>query len=78
MRTLLFYTPTTKKQGRVGEMAQWAKGLAAKPDHLGLIPKTHMVEGEKKKSYKLPCDHHNIYTQIKKNLIQVDLVHPPE
>lgn len=28
-------------------MTQQAKGLAANTDHQGLIPKTHMVKGEK-------------------------------
>jgi hypothetical protein len=29
-----------------GEMAQWVKRLVAKPEALGLIPGTNMVEGD--------------------------------
>lgn len=32
--------------GVAGGMAQWVKALAAKPDHPGWIPGTHMVEEE--------------------------------
>jgi hypothetical protein len=39
--------PVSKKQTRAGEMAQWVKALAAKPDNLNSIPRTHMMEGEK-------------------------------
>lgn len=36
-----------KEGSWAGEVAQWIGVLAAKPDDLRLIPKTHMVEGEK-------------------------------
>lgn len=30
-----------------GEMTQWVKDFATKPDNLDLVPGTHMVEEEK-------------------------------
>lgn len=35
-----------KKEERVSEMAEWVRTLAVKPDHLGLVPGTHLVERE--------------------------------
>lgn len=29
-----------------GEMTQWAKVLATKPELLSLLPRTHLMEGE--------------------------------
>jgi hypothetical protein len=29
-----------------GKMAQWVKAPAAKPDCLGSLPRTHLVEGK--------------------------------
>lgn len=40
-------------------IAQWEKELAAKPEDLGLSPRTYMVEGEERPSCKLFSD---IYT----------------
>lgn len=34
------------KGGGGSERAQWVQELAAKPDHLGSIPGTHMAEGK--------------------------------
>lgn len=36
-----------------GELAQWVKVPAARPDDLSSVPRTHMVDGE-----KVPSDHH--------------------
>lgn len=37
-----------KKFSRAGEMAQWLERLAIETDDLNLIPRTHMMEGEKR------------------------------
>lgn len=31
---------------RAGDRAQWVRALATKPEDLGSIPESHMVEGE--------------------------------
>lgn len=33
-------------RAKTGEVFWWVKDLSAKPDHVSLVPETHMVEGE--------------------------------
>lgn len=51
----------------VGEMAQWAKALAMKPDSLILVPRTHMVDKNKKPPVCCPLTSHvqGVFTPLK-------------
>lgn len=50
-------------------MAQLVKALAAKPDKLSLIPKTHTVE--KRTNFCESCPHAHSYTHTHEKLIQM-------
>jgi hypothetical protein len=44
MKSFFFFKEEGKNQS--SKMALWVRTLAAKPEGLNLIPKTHMIEGE--------------------------------
>lgn len=39
---------TSKMNSRAGKIAQWVNTLAITPSNLSLLPRTHMMEGEKR------------------------------